>query len=205
MKIRLKMPVGNFVYMYFTTDEDNEWTEEKRFLIKSTSDDMREYVINPEKNEKWRGTLEKLKFDFSKAVGVSFEIESIGFNTFPVKKVLTVNVDGVDRVMRYPSRYAENGEYLLAFDTIFIPDIFATYSVWDKYSKSLTINAGKHTIVFTLGHDTYFVDGKELPLGFKLYENDGLIMLPLKKLCDAVGFNFREDAEEVFVETTRKV
>ena len=26
-----------------------------------------------------------------------------------------------------------------------------------------------------------------------------------EKLCDAVGFNFREDAEEVFVETTRKV
>ena len=204
LKLRIKVPSGNQIEIFFTTNKDKVWDAGKSFKFKSTSDDLADYVIDTTDNPNWKNTLAAVRIDPAWQEGISFEFESLAFMSDPIKKTFTVNVDGVDHTMKYPSNISSTGDYLIPVDTINIPDIIAALFTWDKSENTLKIEANKHEAVFTLGKETYTVDGKEMPLGFELYEVDSLIMIPVEKLCKALGYTFRETAEEVFVETTRK-
>ena len=45
-----------------------------------------------------------------------------------------------------------------------------------------------HKAVFNVGKDSWTLDGEEIQLGYPLYVTDGLPMLPLAALCEAVGY-----------------
>ena len=45
-----------------------------------------------------------------------------------------------------------------------------------------------HTAIFNVGKDTFILDGKEKPLGYKLYTTDGIPMFDFELLSDAFGF-----------------
>ena len=204
LKLKIKVPAGNQIEIFFITNKDKVWDAGKSFKLRSTSDEMTEYVIDTTDNPNWKNTLTEIRVDPAWSEGVAFEFESLAFMSDPIKKTFTVTVDGVDRKMKYPSATSETGEYLAAFDTISFPEICAAFFTWNKDEKSLKIEANKHSVTFILDKDTYIVDGVEKPLGFKLYELDSQPMIPVKKLCDALGYGFNETSEEVFVETTRK-
>lgn len=204
LKLRIKVPTGNLVEVFFTTAADGAWDATKSFKFKSTSDEMTDYIIDTTDNPSWKGTLTKLRIDPAWSAGIPFAFEALSFLSDPPKKTFTVNVDGTDFDMIYPSAVSEAGDYLVAFDTVKAPELLSCFAVWDKAKEALTIRAGDHTVVFTVGASTYTVDSTEKALGFTLHTFDGLPMLPLQKLCDALGFVFREEEEEVFVETAKK-
>lgn len=204
VKLRLKVPAGNLIEVFFTTDKDMVWDPTKSFKVTSTTNEMTDYVFETSGNPLWKNSLTQLRIDPAWKEGVPFELEGIYFLSEPVKKTFTVTVDGEDVYMGYPSAVSPTGDYLVPVDTVKAPELMACLVTWNKQAQSLTIASAQNTVVFTVGKDSYLVNDKEMALGYTIQTLDGLPMLPLEKLCTALGYSFREEAEEVFVETSRK-
>lgn len=204
VKLRLKVPAGNLIEVFFTTDKDMVWDPTNSFKVTSTTNEMTDYVFETSGNPLWKNSLTQLRIDPAWKEGVPFELEGIYFLFEPVKKTFTVTVDGEDVYMGYPSATSPTGDYLVPVDTVKAPELMACLVTWNKQAQSITIVSAQNTVVFTVGKDSYLVNGKEMALGYTIQTLDGLPMLPLEKLCTALGYSFREEAEEVFVETSRK-
>lgn len=204
LRVRVKVPAGNLMEVFFLTDTDRTWNATKSFQLRSDSDDMKEYIFETSGNPKWKGKLEALRFDPAYAADRAFSLESIEFLGEAPKSTYTVTVDGSDYTFRYPSERTANGDYLVPFDTVNVPELLDAFMTWDKEEETLTVLAGGRTLVYTVGSDIYKRDGEGKLLGFPLYTADGLPMIPLNRFCEDVGYVFREEGETVAVETARK-
>ena len=63
------------------------------------------------------------------------------------------------------------------------------YSEWHKEDGTLYLVYEDIHMYFTVGKDTYTVNGKEKKLSAPTFMCDGLPMLDIKALCDAVGLS----------------
>ena len=97
--------------------------------------------------------------------------------------------DGYEPGMELPYETAPTGELLIPFDPFIALDLTLNcFHKWDLSTKTLSLEFSDHTLVFTVGKDTYLIDGEEKPLGFELFDSDGLPMLPVERLCADVGY-----------------
>ena len=102
----------------------------------------------------------------------------------------TVYVNDLSENMLLPYEIASNGELLIPFDARIGLDhmLRASYD-WDAKRGVLTLGFVGHSAVFTVGSETYSIDGAEKPLGFRLYALDGVPMIPIARLCEDVGYS----------------
>jgi hypothetical protein len=57
--------------------------------------------------------------------------------------------------------------------------------------------------VYTNGSDKYLLDGAEKALGYTMYLQDALPMIPIQKFCEDVGYTCTIQDEEVRIQTTQ--
>lgn len=117
-----------------------------------------------------------------------------------------MTINGLTFEMNLPYQTAENGDILVAFDPTLAMDFrLNAFHVWDRSTGTLTLSFTKHTLIYTVGSDTYLLDGVQNPLGYKLAAFDGLPLLPIKKLCEDVGFTYSADEKNgVSIDTEPK-
>ncbi len=209
VKITAKIPKGKAMRMYFTTVDDSAWNEAKAAAVAaSETDDFAEYYVDFSKNKNWKGTLRWYRIDPTANSGDEFVIKSIEFLGTEAKapeqqKKMAINGNEIE--MKLPPEKAPNGDYVVAFDlTLGLEFLFNTLCTWDEENQVLTIEGCEHTVVYTVGKDSYIVDGKEKKLGYTMYTFDSLPMIPLEKFCKDMGFKFEMTQNGPSVETTEK-
>ena len=106
--------------------------------------------------------------------------------------------------MELPYEKSPTGELLIPFDPFIALDLTLNcFHKWDLASKTLSLEFSDHTLVFTVGKDTYILDGKEKSLGFTLTDQDGLPMLPIERLCADVGYTCKIINGEAHITTSQ--
>ncbi len=210
IRVKTKLPRGKRMTIYYTTSVDGSLSESKTVRFNSTSDDMREYIVDVNKMDKaelFTGTLKGLRVDPTDGEGISFSLVSIEFLETVVSEEeatvenseLYINNQKLESVIK-PEKNGD--EILFPFDPeTAVHYIMYAFMTWNHDAKELTLEANNHKVVYMLGKDTFTVDGVSKPLGYTLYATDGLPMLSYKTLAQAFGFTYKSEGGKVYIET----
>ncbi len=205
IRVTAKIPKGHNMQLFFTTEAGSKWTEAQARTLTTDSDDMKQYLFVMSDCPNWTGDLIGLRFDPCSVADVEMTIKSVEFMAAPEKASKDMTINGLTFEMKLPYQTAENGDVLVPFDPSVGMDFrLNTYYVWDKATGVLTLNFTKHTVVYTVGSDSYTLDGEKKSLGYKLEKFDGLPLLPIKKLCEEIGFTYSIADGVVSVDTDQK-
>ncbi len=213
IKITANIPAGDIFQVYFATSEETGLSEEKSFSVKMNSGSVETVVIDTMKNSKWTGTLTELRLDPGSTQGstikiCSVELLSLKDTSKPVIRDGTkkIYINGVETDMNLTSEFTSDGELLVPFDPEIGMDFrLNVFHEWFKETGVLKLNFKKHTVIFTVGKDTYTVNGQEQKLPYVIKTSDGLPMIPMKRLCEAVGYEYSEnEAGDAVIVTPEK-
>ena len=208
LRVTLDVPKGTACEVFFITDTESQWTQNKSFQFVSTVDGRNEYVLDMSSRGEWKDNIIGLRVDpgqLTEGTGDPdknwFVLTSVEFMTDP-SRTLWINDQAVE--MQLYKETSEDGQLLIAFD----PKIALDYRLnafhdWDAGTKTLTLEMNGHTLVYTAGSDTYLLDGGEKALGYTLYLQDGLPMLPVEQLCRDAGYTCEVEEDEVRIRTTQ--
>ena len=185
IKVRMNGPAGNGVQVFYTTDSDATWTEEKSITATISSSGMIDYYLPVYSKTTWAGTLKKLRIDPINNAA-TFSIESITLLYDP--HLVNVLINGSDAPLWCNPVYTD-GHYMIPM----VPDTgifyyFNSYFEWDKANKVLYMAANNHEITFTMGSATAVIDGVATALGSTPYLLDGVPMLPIDALVNAFKY-----------------
>ena len=207
VRVTAQVPKGNYMQLFFTTDTSTSWSEEKSKKLDVLTDELAEYIFDFRSNADWNGSLTALRLDPAGKENVTLTVKSIELLAKEEKPSNSLTINGLTFEMNLPYQTAENGDILVAFDPTLAMDFrLNAFHVWDKSTGTLTLCFTKHTLVYTVGSDTYTLDGVKKPLGYKLAAFDGLPLLPIKKLCEDVGYTYSADEKNcVSIDTDQKV
>ena len=208
IRVTAKIPKGLNPCIYYTTTDDQNFGENKRIgYPASETDDWAEYTVAVSSIKKFKGTLCGFRFDPAKVSGKPVAVKKIEFlgaegGNFSNK----LHINGVATETYFAPQKAENGDVLLPFDPESGIDFqLNTYFEWDQDKAQLTLYFTNHTVVYTVGSDTYTLDGASKKLPYKFSDIDGLPLLPIKTLCEEVGYTFKlNDKNEIDIETPQK-
>ncbi len=195
--VTAKIPIGNTVETFFTTSIERSWTQDKGAKLSSKTSQMTDYVFDFSENPLRKGNLLEFRFDPAYAQNVEFEVESVKFLKKPSDTTKYIYMNGIKRQLSIRLENAGD-QSLFAFDAQGTQFLWDVYHEWDRATKTLALYTREHSVVFTVGESTYVVDGKTMELGFELYDKDGLPMLPLQKLCEALEYTLTVDEEGYF-------
>ncbi len=197
IRVRMKVPKNCEMQIFYSTEEDKVLNEVKSIRTKADTSEIRDYMFNLNGKQGWSGKLGQLRIDPATGVGIDFEIYEV--ELLDARQGLIINNQRIKSVIQ-PELMGD--EYLFPYD----PETAVNYIMhslinWNHEQKILTIEANNHKVVYTVGKNTYTVDGEEKALGYTLYQTDGLPMLSYKTLAEALGFTFRKASHNYIVET----
>ncbi len=205
MEITLKIPKGTRVEVFYYNQNERGFTQSNSASFNSSSDDFQTVFIPTFPLNNWTGNLQALRIDVGDNGGIDFVVKSVQFykwkNVSPYSKNASIN--GNKFAMTFAPELSETGDIVVAFDPAVAMDfLLNAFYQWNKEAGRLTLNFKEHVVVFTIGQDTYTVDGVTKQLGYKLGSCDGLPLIPLRKLCEDVGFEFKiNDNNEIEINT----
>ncbi len=191
IKITAKIPLGNYMEVYYTTSNSTGWAQNKSFAVQSVSNDFADYVVSTADLAAWNGNLVGLRIDPVANVGVEYTVKSAEFysDADRIPKKMTVNGNTFE--LNLAPVADENGDILLPFDPETGIDFrLGIYHEWNKAEKKLTLSFKNHTVIYTAGSDKYLLDGAEKTLSSAIGMRDGLPLIPVKQLCGDVGFEY---------------
>ena len=210
LRIKLDVPVGTNVQIYFTTDQSKGWTSDKGTNFNADKKGLAEYVVNMSAVNTWKDTITQLRIDPGQSAegtaGNSFFLASVEFMKAPEKASRAMTINGKTFAQQLYPETSANGDYLIAFDPKIALDYrLNAFYTWDRDAGKLTLELNHHKVVYTVGSDKYELDGAAKDLGFKLYLQDGLPMIPIEKLCKDVGYEYSlNDKNEITIFTAQK-
>ncbi len=206
IRITIKGPVGHPVEIFYTTDKSTSWSQDKSIYFMLTSNEFETYTLNTWGLKDWNGTLTGIRVDPTQYADVEFCIKSIQFLANHDSELLSnkITINNNSFKVEYTPEIINTGDVVMAFDHNL--DNFdarlGSFHTWDKENGILTLAFKDHSVVFTVGSEKYVFDGIERDLGFTLKEFDGIPLIPIKKLCDDLGFSFTiNENKEIIIET----
>lgn len=215
IKLYMAVPNNTEVSVFFNTDNSGSYSAENGYNIQAIktaqkpADDPNgtildvgpllgeedehalidfELLIETSSNPNWTGTIKAMRIDPSNVTGDNFKLVKVEFLGYGGKG-RSVTVDGITNDMRFYSETSTDGQYLMAFDPKIVLDYkLDAFHTWDKDAGVLTLDINGHEVVYTVGSSNYTLDGAQKALGYTLYLEDGLPMIPIQKLCSDVGY-----------------
>ncbi len=197
LRITLDVPQGTSCEVFFITDNDPAWAQDKGTNFAAKQEGLASYVIDMSKIATWKDTIKQIRIDPGQCADGAGTPESNYFRIVSIEcmgkghtdpKVIYINGDEVTMQL-YPETV--NDISLIAFDPKIALDFrLNLFHTWDKEDGILTLEAYGHKLVYTVGKDTYLMDGTEKALGYPMYLSDGLPMLSLKALCEDLGYTY---------------
>ena len=204
LRIVAKLPAGITSELFFISKESTDWAQKKSVNFASTSDDWKEYVVKVDKTV-WGGTLTQLRVDLTNRPDQTFSVKSIEFLKNKDVETNEFVINGMTVSGKTPNVVKEDGTVLSAFDPSLAMDYrLNAFYTWDMDNGVLELQFQNTDVVFTVGSDTFTVNGTEKPLGYTLYLEDGLPMLDFKKLCEAVGYTYAFKDGVTTIDTDQK-
>lgn len=213
VKVTIDVPKGTYVELYYVTDSDKNWTGSKSSGFTADKEGLNEYLVDMSQKSAWKGTITQFRVDPGQTEpGMGdpeknyFRLVSVEFLKAPSKGSRNIFINGKKYELQLYPEAAANGDYLVSFDpAVALNYLLNSFYTWDRDAGVLTIEANKHTVVYTTGSDKYTVDGKTKDLGYKMYLQDGLPMIPIVKFCEDVGYKASvNENKEAVIETNQK-
>lgn len=193
IRITMKGARGHTVEVFYKTSENDSWSQDKSAGFSITSDGFETYVIKTSGLKKWTGNLTGFRIDPSQSADVEFTVKSAQFLTDYKSNMLskTITIDEKTFISSFAPETNRAGEIVMVFDPQKYMNVrLNAFHTWDKKNGILTLEFKEHIVVYTVGSAKYTFDGEEKDLGFILAETDGLPVIPIKKLCDELGYSF---------------
>ena len=199
LRVTMQIPEGQQAEVYFSTSADTTLNSEKSTSVIATTSDMCEYIFPFSDNSAWTGKLNMIRIDpVANETGVNFYIKNVEFvKKSPVKLI----INGIDSTSKVP--YELDGERVL-----FPFDIEASmhynlfvFHTWNKDKGILKLEGNGHEVIYTVGKNTFEVDGVTEELGYTLKLSDGLPMIDIEQLSLALDYSARREGSRVIIET----
>lgn len=201
LRIKMRVSADSLCDIFFLTADDQSYSESKsfRFDVKAGTD-MVEYVVETATCENWKGDITAFRIDPITGAGefdiASFELLGVDEEKLPY----TLTVDGKAYTPVFPIE-ARNDDFYAAAEAY--SEFFARhhfYFEWDRHTGRLYIaSAENKEITFTVGSDKALANGKEIALKEAVSLKDGLPVLPLEVLYDALGVSYEVDGKTIAV------
>lgn len=196
IRVTLDVPKGTPCEVFYITDKDTSWTQNKSAQFTAKGEGLTEYLINMSEKNLWRDTVVGFRVDPGQtAAGAGdpehnyFRLVKAEFLNCPERPSRTIYINGRECELQLWPELSEKGEILISWDgRVALHYRLSAFDTWDYATKTLTIEMNGHTAVFTVGKGSWTLDGETRQLGYPLYATDGLPMLPLADLCEAVGY-----------------
>ena len=100
----------------------------------------------------------------------------------------TLTIDGVTLTQKVLPELSPRGEYLTGFDALLTDrHPYGIFTEWDAQEKVMTVSTARDVYEFTVGSSFYKINGVRYFLGYKLYEKDGVPMIPLNVITERLG------------------
>ncbi len=201
--IRMKYPNKSIMRVYFATDEEPEFSDDKGHNVPITECGVfHDYYISMSDRPKWKGKITKIRISPAYS-SEEFEIslvEIMSCNKARDKHIIKVN--GRRLPFEYfPIETADND--LLVVGEAYKRGFYSAlnlYYHWNRFKGEgvLTLKAPNDTkLVFNVGSDKVIVNGAEVDMGYKFYVRDGLPVLKIKQLCDLIGYKYSIDGNVI--------
>ncbi len=208
LRVTLDVPKGTKVEVFFITDQDGSWTQNKSGNFTADVEGVSSYIIDMSVNGAWKDNITAIRVDPGQtAAGVGtpennwFVLEKLEFLSDP-NRTIYINDQPVD--MQLYGETSPDGQKLIAFDPkIALDHRLNLFHRWYKAEKKLILSGNGHTIEYTVGKDTCVVDGTEKALGFTLYTQDGLPMLPIEEIGSIMGYTCTWEDEILHITTAQ--
>ena len=192
--VKMSVSADTEVKLYYTTSELPLYTASHCLTFTAQAGGMQDYYLY---TSGLSGTLEKVRILPAESADVRFSIASLsimaGAKLFIDEKQLdsTVYAERRDGKMYYPFDPSLAEGYLIN-----------AHFEWDYASQTLSIyGADGAYIIYTVGSDTALTDKGEQTLPCELFLSDGLPMLPMESLCEALGFEYSYEGYDFHLRT----
>jgi len=198
LKIKTKIPEGTRMQVFFVTEENKNWSESMAKIVPAISANTEEYYVLFNNNNLWKGKITGLRIDPVSESGQPFTLKSAEFLKAPYMPPKAMIINGLKYTTNFYPEKSVTGDTLVAFDPATGLDFrLNIFHEWSKDNGELVLNFPKKVMKFTVGSDKYTVNGVEKSLGYSIYEIDGLPMLPINKICEAVGYSMKINDEGI--------
>ncbi len=195
--VRMKLKQKSRLRVYFITEEEPDYTEDKGNQVSVTvENEFCDYYVSMSNRAKWRGKITNLRISPTFASD-DFEIslvEILSCNKARDENIVCVNGRRLPLVY-FPIKL-DNGDLLVAGEAVEGAGFYSTmrlYYHWNRFEGDgvLIIKSPNDTkLEFRVGSDKVLVNGVEEDLGYKFYVRDGLPVFGMKKLCDLIGYKY---------------
>ncbi|MBR5220521.1 MAG: glycoside hydrolase family 99-like domain-containing protein [Clostridia bacterium] len=201
LAITIEAHKGTSIDLYFITDKDSGWSQSMHKSFPATTEGLETYLIDMSTVNTWTDTVTALRIDPGQTEQGAGDPERDAFRLVSAvflkksddnPKQLIINDQQFE--MQLPAETTADGTLLIPFDPKLALDYrLNTFYTWDGVPgtvQKLTLSFIDHTLIYTVGADTYLHNGAENPLGYTMYLQDGLPMLSPKQLCADVGYKY---------------
>jgi len=201
LAITIEAHKGTSIDLYFITDKDSGWSENMHKGFPATTEGLETYLVDMSAVNTWTDTITALRIDPGQTDAGAGDPERNAFRLVSAvflrasdtnPQTIIINKQPVD--MQLPAETAADGLLLIPFDPKLALDYrLNAFYTWDGVpgtAQKLTLSFIDHTLVYTVGADTYLHNGEEKPLGYTMYLQDGLPMLSPAQLCADVGYTY---------------
>lgn len=202
VRVSLKVPEGSIVEMYFRTDADPNYGQDKWLTARAATNEMGYVDFSVNGLEKWTGNITGIFIDPIRSVdedGIGTEValgklELLSDKDEGLTKKTTIN--GLEADANMQPEFAENGDLLMPFDMDFgLEYKLNLFVTWDKATQTMSLASKSHTIDFTVGKAECVIDGNTTALPYTVTTLNGYPLVPMKLICDTFGYKFSFDEE----------
>lgn len=195
LRVRMSVSQDSVVKLYYTTSDSPYYAADKCLTFEATAGEAKDYYLYPE--GLMSGELERVRIYPSEQSGVSFEVSETG--------VMASGRLYIDEKFMESEVYPENidGKMYYAFDPSLAQGyIMNIHFEWLYDDKTLTFygDNGKY-ITYTVGSDTAVTDTGTVTLPKQMHMTDGLPMIYMDSLCDALGFEYYYEGRDLYIRT----
>ena len=197
--VRMKASATCQAELFFLTNNDGTWNYDKVKLIDiKKAGEWVDLYADLSEMKTYKDRIVNLRFDPMTAPG-TFEIALIEFlkPKDTAKKVPAIAVNGTELAFSFKPTFAADGDYEVVGEArgkgfYSALCLFYEYSRFDGDGKLTLHTPTDKTLVFRVGSDSAFVDGKEEKLGYTFTLRDGLPVFRIKKLAELLGYPYTE-------------
>ena len=112
-----------------------------------------------------------------------------------------VYVGGEKLRLAFRPYFAQDGKMLVSLDPGYAAfRALKLYHEYDRKNARLTVASDRATAVFTIGENTYLLDGNEKTLTHAPALRDGLPTFALEELCAVFGIPYHYDGKHFMIE-----
>ncbi len=207
VRVKMSVDAGSNIQMFFEAGPDVPLTAQTMLQVKAATDEVTEYIFNfKEEKTSWSGNVTLLRLDpCHNGAGVKFYVEKVEFlkikSTAAEDAKPELYINGINTTSRVPAKVS-GSRILFPYDhETAVHYSLYVYHTWNKEAGVLTIEGNNRKITYTVGSNTYVVDGKTENLGYTVELLDGLPLIDFEQLAKALGYTSKREGTKITVET----